>query len=144
MNATDIFNKIIPFVSPNMHKTRQKALIVCSQSLAQGNMASVTNIGRGITSNAYEKHKIKRADRLLSNTNIQRESLSIYGHICRLFASREHPIISVDWSDLDSRGRHFLLRAASAFQGRTITLYEEVHTIKTKDKPRTHTFFTGT
>ena len=56
MNATDILNKVIPFVSPNMHKTRQKAFVACIQSMAQGSLASVTNIGRGIASNAYEKH----------------------------------------------------------------------------------------
>ncbi|MEL0635955.1 hypothetical protein V6259_04145 [Marinomonas sp. TI.3.20] len=106
MNATNISNKIIPFVSQNMYKTRQKALIACSRSLAQGSIGSVTNIGRGIASDAYDKHKIKLANRLLSNTNIQKEPLSIYGHICRLFSSREQPIISVDWSDLDDRGRH--------------------------------------
>lgn len=37
MNATTILNKIIPLVSPNMHKTRRTALAACVLSLAQGN-----------------------------------------------------------------------------------------------------------
>lgn len=141
MNATAILNKILPIVSPNMHKTRRKALSACVLSLAQGSLCTVTSIGRGIQSNAYEKHRIKRSDRLLSNPNLRRESISLYAYICRLFVIRPRPIISVDWSDLDARGQHFLIRASTAFEGRSITLYEEVHDKLTKEKPKTHRQF---
>ncbi|WP_217909064.1 IS4 family transposase [Marinomonas primoryensis] len=124
-----------------MHKTRRKALSACVLSLAQGNLCTVTNIGRGIQSKAYEKHRIKRSDRLLSNPNLHREALSIYAYICRLFVIQTRPIISVDWSDLDARGQHFLIRASMAFEGRSITLYEEVHDKLTKEKPKTHRQF---
>ncbi|WP_339721428.1 IS4 family transposase [Marinomonas primoryensis] len=141
MNATTILNKILPLVSPNMHKTRRNALSACVLSLAQGNLCTVTSIGRGIQSKAYEKHRIKRSDRLLSNPNLRYEALSIYAYICRLFVIQTRPIISVDWSDLDARGQHFLIRASMAFDGRSITLYEEVHDKLTKEKPKTHRQF---
>jgi predicted CopG family antitoxin len=141
MNATTILNTILPLVSPNMHKTRRNALSACVLSLAQGNLCTVTSIGRGIQSKAYEKHRIKRSDRLLSNPNLRYEALSIYAYICRLFVIQTRPIISVDWSDLDARGQHFLIRASMAFEGRSITLYEEVHDKLTKEKPKTHRQF---
>jgi hypothetical protein len=47
----------------------------------------------------------------------------------------------VDWSDLDECKRHFLIRASLAFDGRSITLYEEVHGLRTKEKPATHVAF---
>lgn len=141
MNATTILNKILPIVSPNMHKTRRKALSACVLSLAQGSLCTVTSIGRGIQSKAYEKHRIKRSDRLLSNSNLRREALSIYAYICQLFIIQRRPIISVDWSDLDARGQYFLIRASTAFEGRSITLYEEVHDKSTKEKPITHQKF---
>lgn len=141
MNATTILNKILSLVSPNMHKTRRNALSACVLSLAQGNLCTVTSIGRGIQSKAYEKHRIKRSDRLLSNPNLRYEALSIYAYICRLFVIQTRPIISVDWSDLDARGQHFLIRASMAFEGRSITLYEEVHDKLTKEKPKTHRQF---
>ena len=141
MNATAILNKILPIVSPNMHKTRRKALSACVLSLAQGSPCTVTSIGRGILSKAYEKHRIKRSDRLLSNPNLRREALSIYAYICQLFVVRRRPIISVDWSDLDARGQYFLIRASTAFEGRSITLYEEVHDKGTKEKQKTHQRF---
>jgi hypothetical protein len=124
-----------------MHKTRRNALSACVLSLAQGNLCTVTSIGRGIQSKAYEKHRIKRSDRLLSNPNLRYEALSIYAYICRLFVIQTRPIISVDWSDLDARGQHFLIRASMAFEGRSITLYEEVHDKLTKEKPKTHRQF---
>ena len=53
MNAHTILTKIISFVSFNMHKTRQKALIACVKSRASGSAASVTSMGGGICSSAF-------------------------------------------------------------------------------------------
>ena len=144
MNVTSILNKIIPFVCPDMHKTRRNALAACVLSLAQGSSCTVTSIGRGIRSQAYEKHRIKRSDRLMSNPHLRSESLSIYAYMCRIFAGAGRPIISIDWSDLDGRKAHFLIRASVAFEGRALTLYEEVHGIKTKERHQTHQRFLTT
>lgn len=141
MNVRTILTNIVSFVTPKMHVTRRKAVIDCVHSLTNGNAATVTSIGRGIHSKAFEKHNIKRADRLLSNRHLLREQPLIYGAICRLFGTSKHPTISIDWSDLDECKRHFLLRAALSFDGRAITLYEEVHPLSTKEKPATHKLF---
>lgn len=144
MNVRAILTNIVSFVTPKMHATRQKAVTDCVYSLANGSTATVTSIGRGIDSAAYEKHSIKRADRLLSNANLLREKTLVYGAVCRLFCTAKHPTISIDWSDLDECKRHFLLRAALSFDGRSITLYEEVHPLSTKEKPATHKLFLQT
>lgn len=141
MNVRTILTNIVSFVTPKMHITRQKAVIDCVHSLTNGSAATVTSIGRGIHSDAFEKHNIKRADRLLSNTHLQHEQTVIYGAICRLFCQAKHPTISIDWSDLDKCKRHFLLRAALTFDGRSITLYQEVHPLSTKEKPAVHKQF---
>jgi hypothetical protein len=103
------------------------------------------SMGRGIDSKAYEKNSIKRADSLCSNTNLSIESYSIYGSICKHFSRiSTRPVILVYWSDLDKYGHPFLLRAFLAFDGRPILFYQEVHSIKTKEKRATHnTFLTG-
>lgn len=102
-------------------------------------------MGRGIDSSAHEKHSIKRADRLCSNPHLLIENDYIYTRICYLFGCvSTRPIILVDWSDLDESKRHFLLRASLAFDGRSITLYQEVHDIKTKEKPASHQRFLDT
>jgi hypothetical protein len=67
----------------------------------------------------YEKHRIKQADRLLSNKHILEEALSIYKVIYKQFASASsRPIILIDWSDLGTHKGFFLLRASVAFKGR--------------------------
>ncbi|MDP4536985.1 IS4 family transposase [Alkalimonas collagenimarina] len=144
MNVRTILTNIVSFVTPKMHATRQKAVTDCVYSLANGSSATVTSIGRGIDTAAYEKHSIKRADKLLSNANLLREKTLVFGAVCRLFCTAKHPTISIDWSDLDECKRHFLLRAALSFDSRSITLYEEVHPLSTKEKPVTHKLFLRT
>lgn len=142
MNVKAILTKNIALVTPGLHKTRRAALQACVYSLLSGSSATVTAMGRGIASKAREKHCIKQADRLLSNTHLQQESSAIYQALIRhLLQAVQRPVILVDWSDMDPYKRHFLLRAALAFRGRSLTLYEEVHDITTKEKPETHARF---
>jgi len=141
MNATHIVNKLLSSVTQNMHKTRLTAVSSCVVSLLSGNASSVTAIGRGIHSNAYEKHKIKRADRLCSNRFMQSNLISFYRQLARRFVNSNCPVIHIDWSDLDTSKRNFLIRASVALDGRPLTIYQEVHSIKTKEKPATHLTF---
>lgn len=142
MNVLPILKKTITNVTPNMHARRRTSLITSIESLLNGASATVTNLGRGINSKAKEKHRIKRADRLLSNTNLQSESFSIYQELAKYTVGKaKRPIILVDWSDLDEYKGHFLLRATLASHGRGVCIYEEVHNIKTKEKPKTHSLF---
>jgi len=114
MNALSIVNKVVSLVSLKMHKTRRNAVTACVKSLLNGSAATVTSIGRGINTKAFESGNTSR------------------------------PVISIDWSDLDDRKAHFLLRAAISLKGRPITLYQEVHCNKTKEKPATHKTFLKT
>jgi hypothetical protein len=142
MKVQKIVAQTIQKVTPNMHSSRRLALYSCVSSILGGSTNSVTSIGRGISGAAFEKHRIKRADRLCSNQLLHSESLLIYQQIVAHFGSSSAtPIILVDWSDLDDRQDKFLLRASLAVDGRALTLYQEVHTIKTKDKPGTHLTF---
>lgn len=142
MNALPILKKTLALVTPNMHARRRTSLSASLASLLMGASATVTNLGRGINSQAKEKHRIKRADRLLSNTHLQHEAFSVYQSLAKFTVGKAtRPIILVDWSDLDGYKGHFLLRATLASHGRGICLYEEVHDVKTKEKPKTHQRF---
>lgn len=142
MNVQHILTNFIHAVTPSMHSARRKALqnIVLSASTQQ--QLTVTSLGRNLDTQAYEKHRIKSADRLLSNTQLFYELPHIYQQLARYFAGYQaQPVILVDWSDLEPGQQFFLLRAALACEGRSITLYEEVHSLATKDKPQTHQQF---
>lgn len=84
--------------------------------------------GPGAGGSGPEKHCIKRADRLLSNAHLQGERPGLYQTLARrLVGAQRHPVILIDWSDLDVVKRHQVLRASLLLAGRALTLYEEVH-----------------
>ena len=142
MHAHRVCHKIMNNALAWMHTLRRDALNTCVLAAIAGQRLSVTGLGRAIESQAKEKHCIKRADRLLSNVNLYREHCDIYHTFTDIIVGATHrPVILVDWSDLDESKQHFLLRAAIALQGRTLTLYEEVHTLATKEKPKVHKAF---
>jgi hypothetical protein len=68
-----------------MHKMRRLALVEYINSIINGNSLTVTIMGRGIESNAFEKHSIKRSNRLCSNDHLHKERTKIYGGICKLW-----------------------------------------------------------
>jgi len=96
MNVHSILKKTVTIVTPKMHARRRISLISSIDSLLNGASATVTNLGRGINSKAKEKHRIKRADRLLSNSNLQSESFSIYKELAKYTVGKaKRPIILV-------------------------------------------------
>ena len=142
MNVKQILSKCLTHITPTMHKVRRLSLFAAIESTLNGGTLSVTGLGRNIDNCAYEKHRIKRVDRLCSNVHLRQEILSVYHRMCAaLIHTNKQPIIHVDWSDMDERKQHFLLRASLATQGRSLTLYEEIHPLKSKEKPKTHRLF---
>lgn len=142
MRIKEVLHKLILSVTPGMHETRRDALEAVVAAAIDGQCLTVTGLGRAITSEVSEKHNIKRADRLLSNGHLQGASLEIYGAIVRrLVGGQRHPVVIVDWSDLDPLKTHQLLRASLVVAGRALTLYEEVHDKLTALKAATQVKF---
>ncbi len=142
MQAGQVLNRLLQKVCSEMHKMRRTALFVNVMAALHGEVLTVTQLGRSIKSEAKEKHCIKRADRLLSNRRLQGERVGIYTELTRqLIGNKQRPVMIVDWSDMDESKRHFLLRASVPMEGRSLTVYEEVHTVKSKEKPKVHEDF---
>lgn len=69
MNVQTMLADFLSFVTPeSFHKIRMASVCASLSSLLQNGQCTVTVIGRGIDGSAAEKHCIKRADCLLSNT----------------------------------------------------------------------------
>lgn len=99
------------------------------EALLRGKRLWLTAIGRSVRSDALEKHSVKRLDRLLGNPAMNAERQQWYRWLARLvLCGVIEPVILVDWSPLDARGRLYVLRAAVAVGGRALPLYELVHT----------------
>jgi len=142
MNVPRFLSRSVARVTPTMHKIRRACFFAAIESAMSGGSLSVTGLGRNICNMAREKHRIKRVDRLCSNVKFHREIKSIYHRLAMQVIGQLHrPVIHIDWSDMDGRKDHFLLRASLAAQGRSLTLYEEIHPLKTKEKPHIHHAF---
>ena len=142
MHADKLCHKWLLNVLPGMHRKRVSAVCAVVGGAFRGGKLNVTSLGRSIQSSAKAKHNIKRADRLFSNKHLQRDCLEVYRQLTRVhLRGNKAPVILVDWSDIDARREFFLLRAAIAVKGRSLTLYEEVHTRATRETRKTHEAF---
>ena len=142
MQAQQVLHKLLDNTCGLMHEARRLALAANVMAALTGTRLTVTGLGRSMESQAKARHCIKRSDRLLSNRHLHRERIDLYTMLTRLLiGDKRRPVIIVDWSDMDACKRHFLLRASVPVAGRSLTLYEDVHTNATKEKPKIHLAF---
>ncbi len=128
MHSTQLLQQLLSQSVPSIHAARLESFITATQALTQGATATITSLGRGLSGDAYDKHKIKRMDRLLRNDHLHNESFLIYTALTRrILKGIKEPIILIDWSPLCPDQSWQLLRAAIPVGGRSLTLYEEVH-----------------
>lgn len=128
MYARILLHKTLAARCTGIHAARLKTCWLAVQSLTSGAQATVTSLGRGLPGASYDKHKIKRIDRLLSNPLLHQELKLFYsalGHT--LLRGVPEPVVLIDWSPLCADQSWQLLRAAVPVGGRALTLYEEVH-----------------
>lgn len=129
MQVVKLLHDQMKVAVPTMHAARMASLFAGVEGLLRGERLSLTRVGRFLRGKAREKHKIKRADRLVGNPHLNGERQAVYGWISRsLVGNAQQPLIIVDWSDVDAAQTLYLLRAAVVIGGRALPVYEEVHT----------------
>lgn len=112
-----------------IHRQRLAALLEAVAASVSAPRLTLTEIGRRFGGGSELRHRIKRADRLLGNRHLQSDSRTIYGALARMLLNGiAEPLIVIDWSDLKEDQSLHLLRASLPVGGRSLTLYEEVHT----------------
>lgn len=112
---------------PVMHLKRLTTFKLLVESALSTKKVSVTSMGQGLNLPIKERSCIRRSDRLVGNKKLLKEIPCIYQSFITLIAgSKTKPRILVDWSQVPNTKNH-ILRAAMAADGRSITLYEEVH-----------------
>lgn len=128
MYAIPLLHKTLSKHCSDIHAARMNVCYLAVQSLVEGAKATVTSLGRGLSGTTYDKHKIKRIDRLLSNPFLHTELTTFYSALAdTLLKGLPEPIIVIDWSPLCADQSWQVLRAAIPVGGRSLTLYEEIH-----------------
>ena len=101
MHAQLLLHKLLRKNCPDIHAKRLTVLLVAVQTLCAGAKATVTSLGRGLSGKTYDKHKIKRIDRLLSNSHLYQERILVYKTITQqLLHGLSEVIVVIDWSPL--------------------------------------------
>lgn len=124
-----------------MHKARLSVLKQMVRACFVAQSLTVTHLGRALDSSKTERGGIKKADRFLSNDKMYEE----YPMICNMLIShliseKSCPWILVDWSKMPHK-KFQVLRAALVANGRSITIYEEVHGEKKLGNAKVHKKF---
>ena len=128
MHALSILHRALVSNCPSMHAKRRDGLLAAVRAAIFGSRLMLSDLGRGLCGPVAVKHNIKRVDRLLGNARLHTEAAPVYEMLARHCLVGVHtPLIVVDWSDLSADRRWQLLRASVALEGRSLTLYEEVH-----------------
>lgn len=128
MRPIDLLHKRLHKAVPSIHLARLAALMAAVGAVLGGAQVSITSLGRNLASRAYDKHKIKRMDRLAGNARLHQERLDIYAALARwLVHGLPQPLVLIDWSPLSGDQAYHVLRASLPVKGRALTLYEEVH-----------------
>lgn len=142
MHATQLLDRFLAPGCQGIHGRRWRALMACVGGLLRGRKLSVTGLGRALQGGGWEKHHIKRSDRLIGNRHLHRERQRIFQALAAvLVGSQSRPVIVVDWSDLSANRQYQLLRASVPRGGRALTVYEETHPQGVVGNPRIHETF---
>ena len=143
MHAEGIVARVLRPCLTEIHAKRAAALTRATAALLRGGITSLSAIALHLLSREVVlKHRLKSVDRLLGNRALQRERFGVYRRLAqRWLTGVEQWLIVVDWSDVTQDQRWQLLRASVVVEGRSITLYEEVHPQRKLGHPTVHRAF---
>ncbi len=128
MRTDTIVARVLTDCKAFMHQTRWQRLVDLCASALRGQALALTQLALGSCSKTTLRHRVKAVDRLLGSASFAAEHLDVYRTLAVRWLTGVSPLlIVVDWSSLSADMKWHWLRASVVVEGRSITLYEEVH-----------------
>lgn len=128
MHANTILTHMLGSCLTSLRAKRVSALLRAATALLRGNIISLSVIAWCLSGSTMLKHRIKSVDRLLDNSGLHLTREALYRGVAQCWLQGlSQLLVVVDWSDLSRDLRRQLLRASVVVEGRSVTLYEEVH-----------------
>lgn len=129
MHAKKIVERLLgKCLREQLHAKQANALGDVVGAALSGARLSLSQLARGVDPSTAVRHRIKKVDRLLGNRAVHAGRWAIYGEVARRWlVGVTRLLVVVDWSDVTADQRWHLLRASVAIEGRSVTLYEEIH-----------------
>lgn len=142
MHAQTIVARLLSPCLDRLHAKRAQVLIEVIAALLFGGRASLSAMALHLARPCAFKHRLKCIDRLLGNTALHRCRADLYRALAQQWLQDiPHLLLVVDWSDATLDQHWHLLRASVVVEGRSVTLYEEVHPQSRLGHPRVHRTF---
>ena len=128
MHARKIVDGMLRGCLSSLHATLAEAVMVAVCGALRGGKLSLSQLARSVESATAMRHRVKRIDRLLGSASLHRARADIYRSVAAQWLTGVgQALLVVDWSDATTDQRWHLLRAGIAVEGRSVTLYEEIH-----------------
>jgi hypothetical protein len=128
MHAKGIVDAMLGNCLSSLHAKLAESVKTAVCSALVGGRLSLSQLARSVDSQTAMRHRIKRIDRLLGSEALHGERATIYHEVAaQWLAGIDHLLVVVDWSDATTDQQWHLLRASVSVEGRSMTLYEEVH-----------------
>lgn len=128
MHARKIVDELLGACLSFLHAKQAEVVKAAVCSALTGGRLSLSQLARSTTSVTAMRHRIKRIDRLLGNDALHAARTMIYHEVAqRWLDGIAQVLVVIDWSDVTADQKWHLLRASVAVDGRSVTLYEEVH-----------------
>lgn len=142
MHAKLIVSRVLEPCLIGLHAKRVAALQRAVLAVVLGGALSLSTIALRMSGAVGLRHRVKCVDRLMGNVALQGARAQLYGGLARHWlCGLTRVLLVVDWSDLTPDQRWHLLRVSVVVNGRSVTLYEEVHPQKLYANPRVHRRF---
>lgn len=142
MHTPTIVAQVMQCCLPLMHAARWCALRDVVVSSVNGHALSLVALAVGTPRTTTVRHRVKCVDRLLGNIHLEAHRFDLYAALARQWLTGlPQLLIVVDWSSLTADMQWHWLRASVVCDGRSITLYEEVHSRKHLGSLAVHTRF---
>jgi hypothetical protein len=141
MSPNVILKQCLGEVFSQMHAATVRVTLKAVDALGAGGWLTMTDIARHWPGADRVAAPLKATDRLLRSKRLTQCHAMLYAGLTRWLIRQTRPLIVVDWSDLKADGCFRLLRAGLAVEGRTLTLYEEVHPQAKSGKPKVEAAF---
>lgn len=142
MHASKIVARILSPCMTGLHAKRAQALQRAVVALLTGGVLSLSALALALGAPTRYKHRLKSVDRLLGSIAVQAVRHELYAALAsRWLRGVAQILLVVDWSDLTPDQRWQWLRASVVVEGRSVTLYEEVHPQRHYGHPQVHRQF---
>jgi hypothetical protein len=128
MYAKRIANGILGNCLSTLHAKLAESVKAADDGALSGGHLSLSQLARSVRSAVVVRHRVKRIDRLPGSAPLLAARVDIYRRVAaRWLSGLDEVLILIDGSDATTDQRWPLLRASIAVEGRSVTLYEEIH-----------------